>query len=290
MIQKVANQLRTYGPCGFLRAVVRRMRSTKLRSFDNHTHRFENKNGLEIGGASSFFKAKGLFPVYTLAAGIDTCNFSHETTWEGRIKEGKTFAFSSKKALGHQYIMEGCDLSRLESNHYDFLISSHVLEHIANPLLALSEWMRVIKPGGTMVLVLPHKDGTFDHRRPVTPLAHIIQDFEQKTGESDLTHLEEILALHDLRRDPDAGNQQDFADRSRQNAINRCLHHHVFVTRSALDMVLHAGLSIVSVEATRPYHIFILAEKPLHALRTDASTMPAAGVKWSSPFASDKSH
>jgi SAM-dependent methyltransferase len=263
------------------------MFSPTLNSFPPHTHRFAGLNGLEIGGASSFFSDKGLFPVYPLAARIDNCNFGHETTWEGQISEGSTFQFNANKAPGYQYVMEARDLGRLASDHYDFLISSHMLEHTANPLLALSEWIRVVKPGGTMVLVLPHKDGTFDHRRPATPLSHIIQDFEQQVGEDDLTHLEEILALHDLHRDPEAGDHAAFAARSRQNAINRCLHHHVFITQSAVDLIRHTGLKILAVEATKPFHIFILAEKPHEAGHTE-STNGNTALRWESPFPSDQ--
>lgn len=284
MIRKVRNLLKTYGLAGLLRAAYRKIVSPRLHSFATNTQRFSDKNGLEIGGASSFFSAQGLFPIYAVATNIDNCNFNHETTWEGQIKEGRTFHFNVDKAPGYQYVMEARDLGRLASEQYDFLISSHMLEHTANPLLALSEWIRVIKPGGTMVLVLPHKDGTFDHRRPVTPLAHIIDDFEQGMNEDDLTHLKEILQLHDLGRDPEAGDHETFAARSRQNATNRCLHHHVFNTHSAIAMVRHAGLNILAVEATRPYHIFILAEKP-----TGPSTTAITNPQWDSPFPSDRS-
>jgi hypothetical protein len=56
--------------------------------------------------------------------------------------------------------------------------------------------------------LLPDKRRTFDHRRPVTTLAHLIADLNADMAEDDLTHLPEILALHDLERDPDAGNME----------------------------------------------------------------------------------
>lgn len=40
----------------------------------------------------------------------------------------------------------------------DFVYSSHLLEHIEDYRAALKEWWRVIKPGGHLVLYLPHKD------------------------------------------------------------------------------------------------------------------------------------
>lgn len=41
----------------------------------------------------------------------------------------------------------------------DRLIATHVLEHIYRPHEALSEWMRVVKPGGIISLVLPCDPG-----------------------------------------------------------------------------------------------------------------------------------
>jgi SAM-dependent methyltransferase len=40
----------------------------------------------------------------------------------------------------------------------DFVFSSHLLEHIEAFEDALREWWRVIKPGGPLVLYLPHKE------------------------------------------------------------------------------------------------------------------------------------
>jgi ADP-heptose:LPS heptosyltransferase len=40
----------------------------------------------------------------------------------------------------------------------DFVFSSHLLEHVDDYKAALKEWWRVIKPGGHLVLYLPHRD------------------------------------------------------------------------------------------------------------------------------------
>jgi phosphatidylethanolamine/phosphatidyl-N-methylethanolamine N-methyltransferase len=48
----------------------------------------------------------------------------------------------------------GAELS-CEGNSYDRLIAAHVLEHISEPHLALKEWRRVIKNGGTLSILIP---------------------------------------------------------------------------------------------------------------------------------------
>ena len=48
----------------------------------------------------------------------------------------------------------------------DFLVSSHVLEHCPGTLAVLEEWKRVLRPGGTLLLRLPHRDRCFDKPTP----------------------------------------------------------------------------------------------------------------------------
>jgi SAM-dependent methyltransferase len=250
---------------------------------------FSGRDGLEIGGPSPAFAALGVWPVYAVAARVDNANFGHATVWEGDIAEGRTFRFSTRREAGEQHVAEAADLSFAADGSYDFVLSSHTLEHCANPLKALGEWTRVLKAGGVLALVLPHRDGTFDHRRPVTPLAHLIEDFERGVTEDDLTHLDEILAQHDLAADG-GDDRAAFEARSRRNLENRCLHHHVFDTRSALAMVDHAGLCVLSVKATRPYDIAILARKPAPGETADngAFTSSSALFAARSPFPSDR--
>jgi len=62
----------------------------------------------------------------------------------------------------------------------------------------------------------------------VTAFSHLVSDFENGIQEDDLTHLKEILELHDLSMDRHAGTLEQFKDRSLKNFENRALHQHVF--------------------------------------------------------------
>src|SRR5215831_15413589 len=261
MIRKMRSSLKSRGMRGMACAIAWRIAQPRARCFRGSKRFLAGKLGLEIGGPSAIFARGGLLPVYPLVGGLDNCNFNQTTVWEGTVAEGPTFRYDEGHGPGHQYILEATDLAVIPSNTYDFVLSSHTLEHIANPLRALSEWKRVLKGNGILVLVVPHRDGTFDHRRPVTTLEHLIQDFEGDTTEDDLTHLPEILALHDLSLDPEAGALETFKERSARNSENRCLHHHVFDTRSTVRLIDHIALKIHAVEAAPPFHIFVIAEK-----------------------------
>ena len=49
-------------------------------------------------------------------------------------------------------------LNGLEDESFDFVYSSHLLEHVPDCELALTNWWRVLKPGGYLLLYLPHRD------------------------------------------------------------------------------------------------------------------------------------
>jgi ADP-heptose:LPS heptosyltransferase/predicted SAM-dependent methyltransferase len=53
---------------------------------------------------------------------------------------------------------DATDLSLFSHSSMDFVFSSHLLEHIQDPVSALREWWRVVKLGGYLILYLPHKD------------------------------------------------------------------------------------------------------------------------------------
>ena len=221
----------------------------------------EGKLGLEIGGPSQAFGRMGVVPVYLAAERVDNCNFAATTLWEGQIAEGPTFHFNARRPPGEQYIAEATGLEPIASGAYDFVLSSHAIEHCANPLKALAEWSRVLKPGGLLILVAPHRDGAFDHRRPLSTLAHLVDDFERGVGEDDLTHLEEILRLHDLGRDPGADDAESFRARALANAENRSMHHHVFDTDLARAMIERAGFEVLRAERPTQMDIVVLARR-----------------------------
>ncbi len=169
-------------------------------------------------------------------------------------------------------------------------MSSNVIEHIANPLFTLYEWIRVLKQNGILVIIFPHKEGTFDHRRNVTSLSHLIDDYEQKTDEADLTHLPEILEWHDLKKDPGIADAIAFKNRSEKNFENRCLHHHVFNTSLAVEIVHYLNLQIVEVDYLLPSDIIMVAKKKQakNSLNNCKYFVNDAEYKHRSPFISDK--
>jgi len=63
---------------------------------------------------------------------------------------------------------EGDDISLPDSSQ-DYIISSHVLEHMTDPIKALIEWSRLVKPSGVIFIIVPQHSATpEDARRKVT--------------------------------------------------------------------------------------------------------------------------
>jgi len=199
----------------------------RIKKYSFFKSQFTGKNGIEIGGLSPIFGATGYLPIYPLVNKLDGCNFSSTTLWEGNIQDGESYNFFKKK-YGTQYISEATDLHFIPDEKYDFVISSNCLEHIANPLKALEDWKRVLKKDGLLLLLVPNKKYFFDHKRPIVTFSHLFEDYQKGVGENDLTHLDEILILHDLEMDKHSGTFEQFKTRSLKNFENRTLHHHVF--------------------------------------------------------------
>lgn len=81
-------------------------------------------------------------------------------------------------AVDPEVLCPADDLHPFPAASQDFLVGSHLLEHTENPLAALIEWHRVLRPGGKLYLGLPDMRGTFDRHRTRTTLEHLIGDFE----------------------------------------------------------------------------------------------------------------
>ena len=179
-----------------------------------------NKLGFEIGGPSY---NTGIF-IYERAISIDNVIFSKNTIWSNHTEEYKYY----KKKKGKVIINDAVNISQIQDNVYDFCFSSHSLEHIANPLKAIKEWLRIIKNDGFIIIVVPEKSCCFDHKREYSNFSTLLSQYEKNVEEDDLSTLPEILEKHDLSMDPPAGDLESFTKRSLDNFNNRCLHHYVY--------------------------------------------------------------
>ena len=57
------------------------------------------------------------------------------------------------------FSQEDANKLSFQNNSFDRVIAAHVLEHLYRPCDVMREWVRVLKPGGVMTLVLPCDPG-----------------------------------------------------------------------------------------------------------------------------------
>ena len=179
----------------------------------------KNKQGVEIGGPSFIVNV-----IYENAASIDNVIFSKNTIWSSHTED--YYYYNDKK--GKVILNDAVNISSVKDETYDFYFSAHSLEHVANPLKAIREALRVIKNDGHIMVVVPEKSVCFDHKRSYSKFSSLLSQYEKNVGEDDLSTLPEILANHDLSMDPPAGDLDHFTKRSLDNFNNRCLHHYVY--------------------------------------------------------------
>jgi SAM-dependent methyltransferase len=258
MLQKILSILASEGPLGLADRGLKKLRGGHMRHFGYIRAMVEDKIGLEIGGPSKHVFGE-LVPVYHYAARVDNCNFATETIWESSLVEGETFVFNDARRPGRQYICDASDLPHIPDETYEFVMSSHVIEHIANPIRALKEWRRILTPTGAAIFVVPHRDYTFDHRRSLTTIEHMLDDFEKSVSDDDQTHLEETLDLIDYSMIP--FDRDKLMTLGRDVLRTRALHHHTFNLNSFQTLLMVAGFNVVGLHFERPYQIIAGALK-----------------------------
>ena len=132
-------------------------------------HKYCIGKGLEIGGA-----AHNPF-------NLNTINVDITDSMETKFKKEEIRLCN--RALPVDIVAPG-DAIPLPDASQDFVISSHVLEHFMNPIKALIEWDRLLKPGGIIFMIVPHKDRTSDKNKVRTTLQHLIDDYQNETTKS----------------------------------------------------------------------------------------------------------
>jgi len=142
-------------------------------------------------------------------------------------------------------------------DYFDVAASRHVLEHISNPIAAIIEWTRVLKPGGCLFISVPDRRKTKEHRRKLTAFEHFIEDFKNNVPEFDPSHEPEIrqagcgIIQHDRYENPH-------------------IHYHTYEIETLSRLLSYCGLELVSLSVAdlgqlrfQPWDLILMARKPL---------------------------
>jgi predicted SAM-dependent methyltransferase len=136
---------------------------------------------------------------------------------------------------------DGERLETIEADSQDFIVANHFLEHTEDPIGTIAIHLGKLKPGGILFYAVPDKRYTFDHRREVTTVEHIVRDHEEGPEWSRREHYDEYGAAV-LGGEEDRG-AQDFAERAESyarelEASQASIHAHTFTAASFLALLL----------------------------------------------------
>ncbi|MCC3411339.1 MULTISPECIES: methyltransferase domain-containing protein [unclassified Microcoleus] len=129
----------------------------------------------------------------------------------------------------------GETLSSIADNSWDFVIANHMIEHCQNPIGALENFLRVLKPGGIVYMGVPDKRYIFDVDRPMTTLDHLIRDYKEGPEWSKVSHYEEYVRL--VEKFP---QEQILARQQALIEIDYSIHFHVWTSETFSELLFYS--------------------------------------------------
>lgn len=163
---------------------------------------------------------------------------------ECNVRFADAFSYESLKAVlypGQQaydlirpdYVTDIKTLSGIPDASLDFIVACHVIEHTNNPIEAINSCYRALKPGGSVVLVVPDMAKTFDSKRALTTLTHLIEDYKTPSRERDREHYVEFYSK--AFEIPAEANLLDYATQKQTEGGD--IYYHTFTYESFREIV-----------------------------------------------------
>lgn len=122
-----------------------------------------------------------------------------------------------------------------DDNAFDFVINSHVLEHVTNPGRQIEEWMRIVTPGGILYMVVPDKNYCFDRRRATTSTEHLIQEFKNNVDRTTIEHYRDFILNTQGEDGINRNISEDFIYSCYEQQSS--IHVHTFTAKSLKDFL-----------------------------------------------------
>ena len=91
---------------------------------------------------------EGFYEKFITGVGLDIGCSTHE-----RSISPKAILWDRQIGSGDATYMEGAI-----DNLYSYVMASHILEHIVDRETALKSWIRIVKPGGHLIVCVPERD------------------------------------------------------------------------------------------------------------------------------------
>ena len=163
----------------------------------------------------------------------------------------------------------GDELGTISDGIYDFCISNHVLEHLEDPVKALNNWLRILKPKGILYLSIPLPYNIVDKHREPTTITHIIDDYGRMARDRE----EYLRQRHDHFVDfvrstnfSEAANDAYISSKTAElMEMNYSIHYHVFAEETLVQLLDYVAqkipLKIVEFVNNEPEEFIVIIEK-----------------------------
>ncbi len=133
------------------------------------------------------------------------------------------------------------DLSQIPDASQDFVIANHLLEHLENPLRGLVEMHRVLRPGGVLYVALPEPRITFDRKRELTSVEHVVAEFRDGTESTREAHYRDYVELAEPLNEFVADGVATGPARVRElTDLSYSIHFHVWRPDTFLEVITAA--------------------------------------------------
>lgn len=136
-----------------------------------------------------------------------------------------------------QLVAPGGRYPFIDDDAFDFVASSHVLEHTSNPPRQIQEWLRIVRSGGIVYMIVPDKRFCFDRRRELTPITHFVDEFESDVTSISLDHYRDYI----VNTNEEDGLVRDTSDAciEKWHQQQRSIHAHTFTAESLRQFLDH---------------------------------------------------
>lgn len=168
---------------------------------------------------------------------------------------GKDTKVPVDPALWDLYVVGNADNIPASPESLDFVFSSHVIEHLANPLGHLSYWASLLKPGGVVAAVIPDRNGCKDYVFSPSTVDELEAEYRQGSMNPTLDHYRRWAKHRAPNTDP-----------AEILKSGRSIHVHFYTPDSMADvlMKMHEELGFRKFNVTSEQNhkdFFILLEK-----------------------------
>jgi len=162
------------------------------------------------------------------------------------------FSIETAVELPNSDVVANFDLDGLkefDSDSQDFVIASHLLEHLFQPFLFLAEIHRILKPNGLVFIALPDKRFTFDHCRFSHTFNHYLQEMQKGWIPPDADHIDDYIS------EVVGKSKDEISEYDRSVELARSFHVHVFsdseFMRILRKMISKLNLSFEFIDGAR---------------------------------------